>query len=128
MLADRLWLLSKTEGLRRGVTEDLIFDNSMDTLFDREKIKFDRAQGNYYPPIRGDRHIIVEAEDETLKHWAINALNRNHYTCLSPPHPSTLYPILKLKTAREMSFLPSGGEKIPVHSFEELTDLLKSLP
>lgn len=95
------------------VTEDLIFDNSMDTLFDREKIKFDLTQGNYYPPIRGDRHIIVEAEDETLKHWAINALNRNHYICLSYPYPSTLYPILKLKTAREMSFLPSGGEKIP---------------
>ena len=128
ILADRLWLLSKTEGLRCGVTEDLIFDNSMDTLFDREKTKFDLTQGNYYPPIRGDRHILVEAEDETLKHWAINALNRNHYICFSYPYPSTLYPILKLKTAREMSFLPSGGEKIPVHSFEELTDLLKSLP
>ncbi|WP_294140364.1 ABC transporter ATP-binding protein [uncultured Sanguibacteroides sp.] len=128
ILADRLWLLSRTKGLDCGVTEDLIFNDSMDTLFDREKIKFDRNQGTYYPPIRGEHHIIVEAEDSTLKHWATNALNRNHYICLSSHTAPSSHPVLKIKTAQDMTLLLKNKQEIPIHSFADLIESLKLLP
>ena len=49
VLADKLWLLSKENGLQCGVTEDMILSHRMDGLFSRNDIRFDYAHGVYYP-------------------------------------------------------------------------------
>eukprot|EP00975_Prorocentrum_lima_P057191 11997796-Prorocentrum_lima.AAC.1 len=82
VLSDKLWLLSKETGLQCGVTEDMILNHRMDTLFSHSNIRFDYDHGIYYPTVNGKQEITVEATDETLLHWTINALNRHGYTCL----------------------------------------------
>ena len=52
VLADCLWLLRKGHGMRSGITEDLILNGELDTLFDRKEICFDRAHGSYYPSVQ----------------------------------------------------------------------------
>lgn len=80
VLSDRLWLLSSTGGLECGVTEDLILRNRMDTLFaNHARIKFDLMHGGFSPEVSGEKSIVLKAEDEVLRHWAQNALNRHHY-------------------------------------------------
>ena len=82
VLSDKLWLLSKEKGLQCGVTEDMILSHQMDNLFSHSNIRFDYDHGIYYPTVNGKQEITVEATDETLLHWTINALNRHGYTCL----------------------------------------------
>lgn len=85
VLADCLWLLRKGHGMRSGITEDLILNGELDNLFDRKEICFDRAHGSYYPSVQWEKEIVVDATDETLLHWTVNALNRNNYGCRISP-------------------------------------------
>lgn len=119
VLADKLWLLSKENGLQCGVTEDLILNHRMDTLFGRPDIQFDYAHGVYYPIVHGRKQIIVEAADETLLHWTINALNRRHYTCVQPSQDKPSLPYLQV-IAPDRLILMQSGEKRVCSSFEEL--------
>jgi ABC-type cobalamin/Fe3+-siderophores transport systems, ATPase components len=52
VLSDRLWLLSKENGLECGVTEDIISNRRMDTVFPHDNIKFDYDHGVYYPIVK----------------------------------------------------------------------------
>ena len=83
VLSDRLWLLSKEHGLQCGVTEDVILSHQMENLFTHTEISFDYDHGVYYPTVHGHREINVESSDKTLQHWAINALNRHGYQCVT---------------------------------------------
>ena len=47
VLSDKLWLLSKETGLQCGVTEDMILNHRMDTLFSHSNIRFDYNHGIY---------------------------------------------------------------------------------
>ena len=71
--------------MRSGITEDLILNGELDTLFDRKEICFDRAHGSYYPSVQWEKEIVVDATDETIHHWTVNALNRNNYGCRISP-------------------------------------------
>lgn len=57
VLADCLWLLRKGHGMRSGITEDLILNGELDTLFDRKEICFDRAHGSYYPSVQWEKKL-----------------------------------------------------------------------
>ena len=83
VLSDRLWLLSKGKGLQCGVTEDVILSHQMENLFTHTEICFDYDHGVYYPTVHGHREINVESADKTLLHWAINAMNRHGYQCVT---------------------------------------------
>lgn len=123
VLADKLWLLSKENGLQCGVTEDLILHHRMDTLFGRPDIQFDYAHGIYYPIVEGCREIFVEAADEILLHWTVNALNRHQYTCLLTPQVSSSLPRLQA-LASDRLLLTRNGETTVYTSFEELFSAL----
>ena len=101
VLADCLWLLRKGHGMRSGITEDLILNGELDTLFDRKEICFDRAHGSYYPSVQWEKEIVVDATDETLLHWTVNALNRNNYGCrISPCETDAYFSRLTVGTTR----------------------------
>ena len=125
VLADRLWLLRKGHGLYCGVTEDLILNGDLDTLFDRRDICFDRAHGSYYPSVQWGKEIVVEAGDETLLHWTVNALNRNNYGCRIAPDGSSLaLPRLTVKDAHTLTLHTATGAQ-GFDTFANLIGFLK---
>ena len=119
VLADKLWLLSKENGLQCGVTEDMILSHRMDGLFSRNDIRFDYAHGVYYPKVDSHRRISVEANDEVLLHWTTNALNRHGYACHPVSSPETNEsPRLQVLAADH--FILHTEEQNEYHSFEQL--------
>ena len=125
VLADRLWLLRKGQGMSCGVTEDLILNGDLDTLFDRRDICFDRAHGSYYPSVRWEQEIVVEATDDTLLHWTVNALNRNSYGCrIAPGESSPALPRLTVTDAHTLTLhTPTGTQTF--NDFATLIERLK---
>lgn len=123
VLSDKLWLLSKENGLQCGVTEDMILNRRMDTLFARNDIRFDYAHGVYYPTVDCRQVIVVEAADDILQHWAINALNRHRYSCLSPADGTADIPYLKI-TAPNRLLLRINRQECMHSSFEEMLNCL----
>lgn len=122
--ADRLWLLAPGKGLQCGVTEDMVFNGGLDQLFDRDKIRFDRINGGYSPVVDGRRRVIVKAEDPTLWHWSVNALNRYHYLGISENSGTDGLPRLIVHSSSLLIW--SVGEKsIELPSFEALIAILK---
>lgn len=117
VLADKLWLLTKGKGLQCGVTEDVILNHQMDSLFTHKDIRFDYDHGVYYPTVEGQRLISVSCEDKTLLHWTFNALNRHGFRCTFTPQPSI--PHLKVLSANEI-FWYNEGREIIHNSFESL--------
>ena len=121
VLADKIWLLTKGKGLQCGVTEDIILNHHMDELFTHKDIRFDYDHGVYYPTVNGQKKIFVEAQDNTLLHWTINALNRHGYQCLSPTEDYDLH--LKAVSAQEL-ILAQKGEVQTYSSFDSLLNQL----
>ena len=122
VLSDRLWLLTPEQGLECGVTEDLILAGRMDALFSRqEHIRFDLMHGIYSPTVEGRKCVCLKADDEILRHWTQNALNRRGYLCLSPSEPRPAFPMLEVLSPRQFVLVADGQSRI-FHSFEELLD------
>jgi iron complex transport system ATP-binding protein len=123
VLSDKLWLLTKGEGLQCGVTEDLILSHRMDSLFPHKDIRFDYDHGVYYPTVGGQRKICVSCEDKTLLHWTMNALNRHGYQCVSTPDAEI--PCLKVLSSKELEWTEKGITSRHT-SFESLLSLIIS--
>lgn len=119
VLSDKLWLLSKEQGLQCGVTEDIILNHRMDTLFPQSDIRFDYDHGVYYPTVNGTKEIMVEAADETLLHWTINALNRHGYNCLQTGGKNGNIPRLIAHSPDRLSLIWNEEEQT-YSSFERL--------
>ena len=124
VLSDKLWLLSKEKGLQCGVTEDMILSHQMDNLFSHSNIRFDYDHGIYYPTVNGKQEITVEATDETLLHWTINALNRHGYTCLQTQNAPAGLPHLQV-IAPDALYLTRGGKQRTFTSFGKLLEEIK---
>ena len=124
VLSDKLWLLSKEKGLQCGVTEDMILSHQMDNLFSHSNIRFDYDHGIYYPTVNGKQEITVEATDETLLHWTINALNRHGYTCLQTQNVPAGLPHLQV-IAPDTLYLTWGGKQRTFTSFGKLLEEIK---
>jgi iron complex transport system ATP-binding protein len=118
VLSDKLWLLTKGEGLQCGVTEDLILSHRMDSLFPHKDICFDYEHGIYYPTIAGRQKVQVECMDKTLHHWCINALNRNGYQCVNYICNRKLLAL----SPTELLWTEKGKTK-KLNSFEDLSNI-----
>ena len=121
VLADKLWLLTKGKGLQCGVTEDIILNHHMDELFTHKDIRFDYDHGVYYPTVNGQKKIFVEAQDNTLLHWTINALNRHGYQCTSTLQEGM--PYIKVNSAQEIH-IHLQGKTFTCTSFEKLLGVI----
>mgnify|MGYP000793155494 CR=1 FL=1 len=122
ILADRLWLLTREGGLECGVTEDLILHNRMDSLFPQNKnIRFDLMHGGYSPIVSGQKSVCLQADDEMLRHWAQNALNRNNCFCLS--EPSDDYPTVRITSPENILLTTSQG----THTCTSFDELLQNI-
>ena len=122
--ADRLWLLAPGKGLQCGVTEDMVFNDGLDCLFDHRKICFDRGRGGYFPIVQDYQEVVVRTDDPCLWHWCVNALNRFGYSGLPGNADRKNLPVLTVTSPHEMSWEKNGMSTI-LTSFEDLTGLLK---
>lgn len=78
-LSDRLWLLSKSEGMVCGNTEDIVLSNAIDRFFKRGNISFDTSTGSFRPAVSGSVKVAIDAKDTELLFWLRNALIRNSF-------------------------------------------------
>lgn len=84
-LSDRLWLLARENGLKCGVTEDIIFSDSINDYLGNGHISFDRHTGVFVTQQKADRDIHLIAEGD-LFYWSRNFLQRNNFNVLENPH------------------------------------------
>lgn len=126
--ADNLWLLTPLHGMYCGVTEDIILSGMMDRLFPNADIRFDIMHGCFSPTVKANRSIILHTNNEILKHWTQNALNRHGYLCLeeTPEHDKKKLPELYVHSSSEIT-LKSRDKDYNCGSFSELIDLLANL-
>ncbi|MBR2980780.1 MAG: ABC transporter ATP-binding protein [Odoribacter sp.] len=126
VLADKLWLLTKGQGILCGTTEDIILQHKMENLFPNSNIKFDYDHGVYYPTVEGDKNIALYAADKTLLHWCLNALNRIGYSCKilqSTDEPCNHEIILHAESSCKLH-LQLKEESLTLSNFEELISTL----
>lgn len=123
VLSDRLWLLSRENGLVTGVTEDLILSGGFNNLFPHTEIHFDPLHGSYYPTVQRRKTIVVECVDETLLHWTVNMLNRNGYGVSFDSETSAM-PVLRVVNRQNLVWKDTGCE-VALHSFDELSQFLR---
>ncbi|HEX8548318.1 MAG TPA: ABC transporter ATP-binding protein [Cytophagaceae bacterium] len=76
-LADKLWLMGRT-GIRPGVTEDLILQGAMQSIFNEKNFYFDGSSGKFSFAFEKSRYANVAGE-ETAKFWLSRALERKGY-------------------------------------------------
>ncbi|HJC95218.1 MAG TPA: ABC transporter ATP-binding protein [Candidatus Phocaeicola gallinarum] len=125
VLADRLWLLTPENGMECGVTEDLILNNRMDTLFARQnsRIRFDLTHGVFSPTVGGKKSIRLNAANEVLEHWTQNALNRRNYFCLPDETAYAALPLLTVVSPQRIE-LTVEGQTTVFRSFDQLLQTL----
>ena len=126
--AEYLWRLSRENRLHCGVTEDVILSGMMDRLFPEADIKFDIMHGGFSPTVKANHSIILHTEDQVLKHWTQNALNRHGFLCLeeSLATDKKELPELYVLSRSEIN-LNFEGRKHSCCSYGELIDLLSVL-
>lgn len=121
--ADRLCLLSPEFGLQCGLTEDMIFNGSLDRLFKREHICFDHTHGIYSATVKGRRRAAVLSPDPALEHWTVNLLGKYGYECLDVAETGDGVVRVRVSAPDRILFR-HGGKEQECASFEELSRLL----
>lgn len=122
LLADRLWLLSKDQGLVIGVTEDIIVSGKMDHFFNKDKIVFDRYSGNFLPNRKNDKKVFLKA-DNYLFHWTKNMLERNGYSITSD-EKNSLFSIT-VQSIDNITVKKTGSAtSLELNSFEQLAEYI----
>jgi iron complex transport system ATP-binding protein len=119
LLADRLWLLSRNNGLVNGVTEDIILSGKMDNFFKGENIVFDRYTGNFLPKRASNKKVYLNAEG-IYHHWTKNMLERHGFS-VSDNNNEALFSIV---SSPQTITIIKNGVSTDIPSFEELAKYL----
>jgi len=76
--ADRIWLMSKDNGVEFGVPEDLVFNGSFNRAFQSNSFFFNAANGNFSMNYPMTRKVWVSG-DKTRMYWTLRAFARAGY-------------------------------------------------
>lgn len=123
LLADSLWLMSRTKGLSCGTTEDLVLDGSLNRFFSRGDVGFDSDNGRFRHNGGEYRDVFVETADDRLLLWTKNALMRNGYAARSGTDGSTELQ-LRVHAPDDAEFCRPDGSVVRCASFAEWIELL----
>ena len=121
-LADRLWLLSPQEGLCCGTPEDMIADGSLDRVFGRNGIVFDRRVGEFRRPCASAEAVGVTAGGEELALWTENLLLR--YGRRPAERGEKTRTSVAVRSCCDMELRREGAPTVHCTSFGELADAL----
>ncbi|WP_185153863.1 ABC transporter ATP-binding protein [Dysgonomonas sp. 520] len=123
MLADKLWLLSRENGLHCGNTEDIILSGQMSEFFSSDNILFEKQSGRFKPSSKKGRNVRLTASGD-LQYWGRNILERKGYTIVEDKESAALNVIIE---SGEQITIETGNNTKTVSSFGELSDYLKEL-
>lgn len=121
MLADRLWLLSPNNGLKCGVTEDIVLSDEMTRFFTQSSIVFEKESGRFRPVSQSYKKIQLKASG-ALKYWANNLLQRNGFEPTEDETEAGLS--IEIHSATNI-VLHNKKAILNLDSFSKLIDLLK---
>ena len=76
--------------------------------------------GGFSPEVSGEKSIVLKAEDEVLRHWAQNALNRHHYFCLDACASAQKLPLLDVQAPDMLLYTDENGQTTCYSTFETL--------
>lgn len=76
--ADRIWLMTKTDGIECGVPEDLVLQGHFHEAFQSKSYYFNSANGNFSMNYPMTKKVWVEG-DKTRIYWTLRALARAGY-------------------------------------------------
>jgi iron complex transport system ATP-binding protein len=76
--ADRIWLMTKTDGIECGVPEDLVLRGHFHDAFQSKSYYFNSANGNFSMNYPMTKKVWVEG-DKTRMYWTLRALARAGY-------------------------------------------------
>lgn len=116
LLADKLWMLSRDNGLTCGVTEDIVVSGKLDHFFKGENIRFNKDTGTFLPRIEGCRKAFVQA-DGYLSYWAKNILERHGFSLTDIESEAYLKLIVHSPTLLNINY---KSDSYIVNNFEEL--------
>lgn len=105
-LSDKLLLLSDTEGMLSGTTEDRVLDGSVARLFDTDTVAFHSTSGTFRAHIHCPHSHPVLAAD-TLYFWTANALQRCHIEAITYDE-AVHATYLAVESHTAMSFMEEG--------------------
>lgn len=121
-LSDRLWLLSRDIGLKCGVTEDIIFSDSINQYLGNNHISFDKHTGTFVTEQKSDKEIGLIAEGN-LYYWTKNFLQRNNFRISDKSQTD-----ITIKTISHQEIeVKANHITSKVDSFEELRQLLQKI-
>lgn len=121
-LSDRLFLLSKEKGLQYGVTEDIVFSDTLSGFFDSEVISFNKELGNFIPKQQPNNLKVHVKSSGELYRWVENILNKNGYTISDKNEASMIEIEMLSPTSIEVK---SENIIVNLKSFDELRKWLK---
>lgn len=121
LLADRLWLLSRDQGLTIGVTEDIVLSGTMDHFFKEDKIVFDRYSGSFLPNRKNDKKVFLDANDH-LFHWTKNMIERNGYSVTNNEEDSLFS--VSVNSVDNIRLKMIDGTIKELNSYEQLAEYL----
>lgn len=121
-LSDRLWLMAKDKGLECGVTEDIIFSDSINSFIGNSTIQFSRNTGSFVSMLKAEKEINLQAEGE-LYFWMKNFLHRNHFSIIEDEKARLT---INVNSPSDI-LLITDGQTQHVSSFAELNSLLRQL-
>lgn len=122
LLADRLWLLSRQNGLQTGNPEDLALSGEINRFFHRDGISFDLQNGTFGPDNLSQREVELNARSE-FYFWAKNLLVRNGYRITDRKKENTVSVTVSSPTSISLCF--PGKPALSFSSFEAWADYLK---
>lgn len=78
MLADELWVIDHKRKMYCGNTEDIALSGVLNNIFTSPNIAFDSIEGDFKIKRTLEQSVKLICDDEILRKWIINALNRNN--------------------------------------------------
>ncbi|MBF0350148.1 MAG: ABC transporter ATP-binding protein [SAR324 cluster bacterium] len=120
-LANRIWLMDSTGNCVSGTPEDLILQNRIQAVFDRDYMRFDPWSGNFRV-IDQDRQKIGLVGEGLAALWTTRALERNrfHVEHLQPSDDHTFPCITVIEQ-------PVPAWKVILHDNEQEFDSIEQL-
>ena len=125
LLSDRLWLLSRQNGLQCGVTEDMVLSGAVGDLFSHSSVNFDVSTGSFFPRYVLNKRAAISVPDN-MAFWVRNCLMRAGYECLPAGTPGTDVSLFFV-SPEEIRLIYKGGEEISLSSFAALKTALSDL-
>jgi len=124
LLADRLWLLSKENGLVCGGTEDLVLTGKLDNFFQGKNVVFDRNTGSFLPKRQSHSKVYLDAADD-IYFWVKNIIEKNSLAVTTDRDEN----IISIHVDEKNIRVELKGEPTPLlfSNFLQLSDYLKHL-